>query len=96
MGRTIAMVVTGEGEAQRRVAPPGQVLGGRVWRVSVSKTRSRRLRRCLGSSDGGSRRHDWKFPGIERKTPPQIALCRLFATHPMAESAERVLRSDRF
>ena len=28
------------------------------------------------------------LPGIERKTPPQIALCRPFATHPMAESAE--------
>ena len=28
------------------------------------------------------------FPGIERKTPPQIALCRPFATRTMAESAE--------
>ena len=28
------------------------------------------------------------FSGIERKIPPQIALCRPFATHPMAESAE--------
>ena len=28
------------------------------------------------------------FRGIERKTPPQNALCRPFATHPMAESAE--------
>ena len=28
------------------------------------------------------------FPGIERKTPPQIALHRPFTTHPMAESAE--------
>ena len=30
------------------------------------------------------------LPGIERKTPPQIALCRPFATHPMAESAEGI------
>ena len=28
------------------------------------------------------------LPGIERKTPPQIALCRPFATHSMAESSE--------
>ena len=28
------------------------------------------------------------FPGIERKTPPQIALHRPFTTHPMAEPAE--------
>ena len=29
------------------------------------------------------------FPGSERKTTPQIALCLPFASHPMAESAER-------
>ena len=28
------------------------------------------------------------FPGIERKTTPQIALHRPFTTHPMAEPAE--------
>ena len=37
------------------------------------------VRRSAGASD---------IPGIERKTPPQIALHRPFTTHPMAEPAE--------